>query len=129
MPELGRRELTRRRKIRERREALVVAEREWVCGGPLIDIAKPIIGGGDTAHPLLVQEEIARRTRIWTREAELLARHFARKCWVTLSVQERMDADYERIIAEAGPPALKPTHSTRPGVTPTTIPRLETTDA
>lgn len=116
-----------RRRRRERQEAREIAERESVCGGPLIDIGRPIIGGGDDQHPYVVANEIARRIDRLRVEADLLAMHFVRQCWVRLDEAHAMRAHYLTVIADAGPPRLAVRESTMPGVGSGTIPRLETT--
>lgn len=110
------------RRRRERREALAIAEREWVCGGPLVDISAPIIGGSSAnLHALLVEAEIAERQRRVQVDSRKLAVYFAERCLARSRVRERMIADYDRVQLRLGGPRLAATHSTSPAVHTITV--------
>lgn len=117
------RETRRRRLVRQK--ARERAEREWVCGGPLVDHAAPIIGGGDAEHREIVLAELVRRQTLMQIEALHLARHFARRCLLRIAERAAMMHALCDLLESVGPPYVQPTHSTMPGTAPTDIPRLE----
>jgi hypothetical protein len=126
------RELRTARIRRDRREARERAYREWVCGGPLVEVDRPIIGGDDFTHPLLVQAEIQRRALRIRAESMVLALHFASRCCATAPVRLAMLGEwigYEQ-IAKRGPGTIA-THTTHPSLPQTnrTIPALPRTHA
>jgi hypothetical protein len=122
------REATCRRKRRIRAEERARLYREYVCGGPLIDIDTPVIGGpGDLEHMALVKAELELRARNVQREARLLALDFAHRCCLVRGERVRMYLKLVALWREVGPPGVAPTHSTssaQPTTTGTTIPRL-----
>lgn len=121
------REIEARRRRRERREALANAELEFANGGPLYDAFRPIMGPGmsDAQYWVHLQAELARRSEIVNAEGRRLAIYFADRCWVVMDEQRRMVASLASLLATVGPPKAAPTHSTLPGATSSTIPRLE----
>lgn len=121
------REIEERRRRRIRREELVRLEREWVCGGPLVDIGKPVIGGSSTQHPSRVKAELESRSKRIREESALLAYHFARRCLIPLVDRDRMREEWCAWDAAFGAPGSVPTHSTSnetTTLTGRTIPRL-----
>lgn len=123
---MTRREQEARKRRRERREALARAELEFAVGGALEDLHRPVIGGGDAEHPLLVQAEMERRILMASREVMLIAVYFADRCWVRAEEARRMKDELTALLMTVGPMKVPTTHSTRPGVAPTTIPMTGT---
>jgi hypothetical protein len=115
-----------RRRRRARREERVRLRREFVVGGPLVDLAAPIIGGGDRDHAWRVQVEIRRRALAVQAEADLLAEDFAKRCWLPWAAYLTMVLSYVNLMSRVGPPGVLPTHSTdiRTPTSNGTIPRL-----
>lgn len=122
------REIEERRRRRVRREDLERQRREWVVGGPLVDIGKPVMGGGSGAHHAdQVNLELKSRGRRVREEAALLAYDFARRCLIPLVDRDRMREQWCAWHDAFGPPGPIPSHSTaRETMTLTgrTIPRL-----
>lgn len=111
------REATCRRKRRLRREAQARAWREWVCGGPLVDHAAPIMTSGDDR--LGYNEfwrDMQRRTERMTTEGELLVIGFARGCCVRRAEELRMVAEALGLLSAAGPPHSAPLETTNPSL-------------
>lgn len=114
-PRAGLRARICRQRKRDRRLALARAERQWICGGPLVDHARPFltrhgINAIEHAEGLKTDlEERARRSQI---ESQFLACHFAERCLVRERVRERMLAEYMRLSLAAGPLRVVATHST-----------------
>lgn len=120
-------EATTARKRRQRREERERLYREWVCGGPLIDIDEPVIGGqGDAAHQLLVRAELQLRASVVQREATALAQEFAHRCCLVRAERVRMWLLLVKLWREVGAPGVVPSHSTStlPTTSGTTIPKL-----
>lgn len=114
-PRAGMRARICRQRKRERRLALARAEREWVCGGPLVDFAKPFLtrhGIDGIEHAERLKIDLAERARRAQIEAHWLAFHFAERCLVRERVRERMLAEYMRITLSGAPLRVMPTHST-----------------
>jgi hypothetical protein len=117
-----------RRLRRERREAIARAEREWVCGGPLVEHDRPVIGGDDARHPELVAAAMRRAAERVQVEVRLLAAHFADRCLLLRAERGRMLADFlalhDELARRLGPLRPEPTHTTHPGMRPPKIPTL-----
>lgn len=122
------REIEERRRRRERREDLERQRREWVVGGPLVDIGKPVMGGGSSArHADQVKLELKSRRKRVQEEASLLAYDFARHCNLALYERDWMRHDWARWQDAFDAPSSVPTHSTSNEtmtLTGRTIPRL-----
>lgn len=116
------------RRRRERRERRAQARLEAICGGPLVDVSAPIIGGGTGAeHMELLQAALEERSRRMQRESWLLARAFIEECWLTRANRSRAIGDFYHLMLSVGPPGSIPTHSTfieTPTTTGRTIPAL-----
>lgn len=110
---------------RERREARERAWREWVCGGPLVDVAAPVIGGdGGVEHMRILALALEERSRKMQRESKLLLAAFARECWVVKAEEREMYARMLILLFYVGPPNSVPTSSTFVGTGLPEIPRL-----
>lgn len=118
------REAVTLRKRRLRRESQERAYREYVCAGPLVDASRPIIGGGDLDHPMLVQAEMNRRSARVQVETVALAVDFADRCLLVKAERFRMLWDVLALIAPLGQPYAPPVASTHPTVSTSTIPAL-----
>lgn len=122
------REATCLRKRRVRRAERERLYREHICGGPLTDIDRPVIGGpGDAEHMALLKAELELRARNVQREARLLAMDFAHRCCLIEGERARMYLKLMALFRQVGPPGVAPTHSTssaQPTTTGATIPRL-----
>lgn len=110
---------------RNRRLELERLEREWVCGGPLVEIGEPIIGGSDPhAHyELYVAEMKARMERVHT-ETLLLALHFTKRCLLMARERKAMLDDLLALFEAVGRPQTIPTHSTANTIPVPQIPTL-----
>lgn len=113
------------RRKRDRREARERAWRESVCGGPLVDVAEPVMGGSTSAeaHGHLIHEMIRRALAV-ERETDKLLVAFAQGCCVRAHVERQMIFELRVLFARLPGPTLVPTHSTADIRSVPTIPRL-----
>ena len=101
------------------------AYREWVCGGPLVDIQRPVMGGDTQAeHAQRMLDELAERAERSDRESRLLAQDFPRGCWVRAAERDAMWPDLQALLDVLPGPNFKATHSTASVVNAPTIPML-----
>lgn len=122
----GPRAQTERERKAARADADARSWREDVCGGPLVDIARPLIGGRTEAtHQEALEFELRYRAQKIDMETRLLAAAFAEGCWLPIADRVEMLADWTLLHNILGSPGPLPTHSTAsttPATTP--IPRL-----
>lgn len=118
------RELECRRRRRERREELARLEREWVCGGPLVDLGETVLSGGDAmTHWQHVQRVMAERIARSQRESEALVYWFIERC--NLRLVERAAAQDEMLhLIRSIPRSWYTEGSTSEAVPGPTIPRF-----
>jgi hypothetical protein len=125
---VSRRELECRRRRRERRLTLERLEREWVCGGPLVDHSETILSGGSGAeHAQYVMEEMQRRSVRMAQEAESLAWWFMHRCLLLKAERElhfwRMIVLWRSLPGPNAPPTWSTSTQART-LSGSTIPRL-----